>query len=589
MKILRYLIIGLWILLPVVWDSSLSDNYLIIRFVWAGILGLVVIGMFWTSKYKSGSLISNTTSLDIILGIILVIHWISTCWSINLSEAIFNNVRWTLLVAVYWITKIWIHQDKEFLSNFKKFTTLQAGIYFVIIFVGVIWMGSEYSFSNKDLYRLQFPAGHKSLISEYILLLLPIVYVVRVNHVVKWILLSFGIVLILVLQSRAAYLGLTVLILIALLLQFSDKSKIQWKFVATISLGLIMLVIIPMILPRSNILSRLDIRQYAQSETAAHRFQAWDKSVQMFRDYPLKGVGSGNWKIYLPKYGIEDEWVIPDQDRELIYTRTHNDFLEIGCETGIVGILSYLALFIVGIVYAVKLADPEDRIMGLMVVSGLFVISIFDFPKERIEHMILFMVILAIMAARRTRWTIEIPKKWVGLVSLILITIIIYSRVRYEQELSLKKALIARAQGMHEDVIENLDQTYSSIYSLDFASIPLKWYQGNAHFESERIEQAHSHFIGALRDHPYHYHSLHNLGTTYFLQNNLDSAIYYYQKTLAIYPRFDDVKFNLSIAFASIEAFDQAQEILNSVKDTNRKFEFLRIIEQKMKDKLSDQ
>ena len=59
----------------------------------------------------------------------------------------------------------------------------------------------------------------------------------------------------------------------------------------------------------------------------------WDHSFQMQAEYPLAGVGPGQWRIHFPKYGLEgmNPSVAEGVTSEV---RPHNDFIWVLSELG---------------------------------------------------------------------------------------------------------------------------------------------------------------------------------------------------------------------------------------------------------------
>ena len=73
------------------------------------------------------------------------------------------------------------------------------------------------------------------------------------------------------------------------------------------------------------------------------RLELWTRTIQLIKEKPLFGHGLSDWKIEMLKYGNKG---LVSEDNNTFYQRPHNDFLWIMSETGIIGILLYLAIFI---------------------------------------------------------------------------------------------------------------------------------------------------------------------------------------------------------------------------------------------------
>jgi O-antigen ligase len=108
----------------------------------------------------------------------------------------------------------------------------------------------------------------------------------------------------------------------------------------------------------------------------------------MILENPLMGIGIGNWKL---------ESIKTDSNNLKGYTvpyHSHNDFLEIGAETGIFGMIAFILLLI----YPLIFFEKEINIKNLILLFS-FIIYIFDslinFPFARPANILIFLLILA--------------------------------------------------------------------------------------------------------------------------------------------------------------------------------------------------
>ena len=69
---------------------------------------------------------------------------------------------------------------------------------------------------------------------------------------------------------------------------------------------------------------------------------------------PILGVGLGNWKIKSIDYDSKDikGYVVP--------YHAHSDFIQLGAELGVLGFLLYSGLFLIAIIYSLKLLIKKD-------------------------------------------------------------------------------------------------------------------------------------------------------------------------------------------------------------------------------------
>jgi O-antigen ligase len=291
------------------------------------------------------------------------------------------------------------------------------------------------------------------------------------------------------------------------------------------------------------------------------RILLWKKSFAMIKENPLLGVGPGQWKILLPKYGrIEKELPEPDGTRsEVWFQRPHNDYIWVLSETGISGFICYLSVFLTIFFYIFKLlSHAENRDAKIFALSMLFGITgymvnaFFCFPKERIVHNVFLTLIMScILSEYHRKFKINTIKNKLLFrnQNLILLTLlifcIVFSYARLNAEIHVQRALEARKIGDWQRVLSETAQADSRCYNMDPASTPVSFYRGVANFSLGRMSAALDDFKNAYQVHPYHIHVLNNLGTCYALSGDNEKAAEFYRKALAVSPQFRDAIVNL--------------------------------------------
>jgi len=140
----------------------------------------------------------------------------------------------------------------------------------------------------------------------------------------------------------------------------------------------------------TELLQRYNFKNFNKSRNAKERIQIWKNTVELIKDQPVLGYGSGNWDVFFPSKGINK---IPRMAiRNETVARPHNDYLWITAETGIIGLLIYLSLLILIYFYTIRaIRQSEDRAFTIKLIflisffTGYLIIAFFDFPRERSE------------------------------------------------------------------------------------------------------------------------------------------------------------------------------------------------------------
>jgi putative inorganic carbon (HCO3(-)) transporter len=110
-------------------------------------------------------------------------------------------------------------------------------------------------------------------------------------------------------------------------------------------------------------------------DSLSGRVQLWSQAVLMVRDFPLTGIGLGQFDpvlhlLYLPKFGPLDFFV----------PHAHNLVLACAAETGLPGLIAFSLLFAASArecMHACKSQEPLVRWTGLGIVLGLLAFLVF--------------------------------------------------------------------------------------------------------------------------------------------------------------------------------------------------------------------
>ena len=246
-------------------------------------------------------------------------------------------------------------------------------------------------------FRVYSTLANPNVLGEYLLLVIPIACAFafstdnRKTRIAALLAaLIMGVCLILT-YSRGCYLGL--LFAAAVFLVLLDR---RFLF-----LGILAVALCPLYLPESVISRFTSIGNMADSSTS-YRVRIWLGSLAMLKDFGFCGVGYGSeaFNTIYPAYAMHGVYA----------QHAHNLFLQILCDSGIVGLLVFLGLIVS--FYRMMLtairhtSDTRARILqigGVSAVSGFLVQSLTDYTFYNYRVMLLFfgMLGLCVLFARR--------------------------------------------------------------------------------------------------------------------------------------------------------------------------------------------
>ncbi len=400
--------------------------------------------------------------------------------------------------------------------------------------------------------------------------------------------------MLLLLGTRTVFLALLVFALVVLSYYLKNRFGIRKRFIGLASILLLMLVAFlyqnTKVSKIRDIKNKSTVEQYLSSisneKTWVSRTQFWDNSIAMWKEKPLLGVGLSNWQVLFPKYGLNQfrEFSIVNGTETL--QRPHNDFLNILCENGILGLLVYI--FIFGWMYyqlfiLIKGTTDKTRwnyIYLLAGLSGYIVISFFDFPMERIEHQIILMLFFAIITSGYYNKKNIQPESEMGknVLKYLVITISIYSIIvtsfRFKGEMETVKMYVAKANGQWEETLYHANKAENYFYKVDLTSIPLAWYQGLASFNLNEKAESVTLFEKAYQIAPYQIQVLNNLAGSYSFQGDRQKAIKYYQKALEISTNFEEARLNLASVYYNEKQYDKAFDVIEkfNIYNANKRY-----------------
>jgi O-antigen ligase len=136
------------------------------------------------------------------------------------------------------------------------------------------------------------------------------------------------------------------------------------------------------------------------------RFGLWRRSLTMWRERPLLGVGPGNWPVVFPRFaepGAAEDGVLTVA---LIPRQAHDDLLERATETGAIGLAALLILYAAAAWTALRRArsgDTAERAAtagAAGTLAALIGAGVTAFPLEMPATILLAGVALGLLAPR---------------------------------------------------------------------------------------------------------------------------------------------------------------------------------------------
>lgn len=298
--------------------------------------------------------------------VLLLIMIISISYAADKTIAISESARFLSFIILYFIIKYSIDREevKGLINSYMVIFTV-INIYGIFQKVTGYGLLTRYAMANGVL-RINGTFDNPNTFAAFLIIgIFPVVmFIIRSKYVYQRIV--YGILLIMALfniyftGSRNSFLGILVGGVIL---------SLVYSLYFLIGLGAVAVIgfVIPQV--RSRIL------QIAVGDEG--RIQIWRTALKMIQEHPLRGIGNGNfielYDSYVAKY------------RYLVYKNyshypTHNSYLKIESELGIVGGLSFISIIVNTIIKIKKvIVNIEDKKINLFYVGFFASASAFLF------------------------------------------------------------------------------------------------------------------------------------------------------------------------------------------------------------------
>lgn len=586
-----------FLFLPFTFDEELTLRYL-------GLAILLIPAAIFALSQKSIDKAVLKHPVTIAYGAYIGITLFTVVRSVNPGDGLYEWSKQALMFMLYMLFAFLFRSQPNSTGRIARMMTfsvllfcLFALIQLVPVAIQSLQTDTPFTVSDKVFSTL----SNKNFFAETILIGLPFIICFYLNAA-GWLrtisLITFMLTLffIAIVQSLSAYIGLTFGVIVVAIIHFFSKRKNNQSEnlqrpalrMVTGAVVFIMLIAGTTFIFRDKINFRqMQIKMNAIGVYIAHPgkiFKVSDRinnnsvydrlflargSVKMFQEHPITGIGMANWRIYFPKYGLfgSEYWALG----KLRYEHPHNEYLFILAQSGLAGLLTWLAILFFALRAAASLLKNETtRIIALtfiMALTGFIITSCFGYPKERFFSMAYIAVILALITSMTGRDTAisakEIPMKFFTIALLVITIPLVYIHfLRYKGEVFLNTGLAMQKNQDFGRMAAAVKKAKSPFFVLDNTSTPLDWYEGLALYYQNNHQAAFPLYQSAALQNPYHMQVLNDLGALYEEQKNHVEAISLFNRVFAINPDFANAKLNMIAVHFNMGNIEKAYEMM---------------------------
>ena len=221
------------------------------------------------------------------------------------------------------------------------------------------------------------------------------------------------------------------------------------------------------------------------NDASSGRIKIWKQAFDYFQKHTIIGCGFGNWKLASIPYDKID------LDTFTMTYHTHNDFIEVATEVGVVGVVLYISLFVVLILFVyniIRSNQPrEHKIITLFTFLSLLAYLVdasLNFPAERtiIQTLLVFVISIILFFHFEGVDNADIKSTYFNLswarVSLLIAAILLSAAtyITYSTYKSLVGQRIVFSEFSSDPKIplEDVKDLFPEIPNLSYAAFPLK-------------------------------------------------------------------------------------------------------------------
>lgn len=413
---------------------------------------------------KRQSYYFNSRLLTLFLSL-LIFSIISTYYSINITESIISLNKLFIIISTIVCCSICIEKENKVFEILLK--VLFLSLAFECVFTIVDFFYGSYPFTGVSMNR--------NISSFSILIKLPLViyykdFLKKRDKFYIHFLEILTILSIVLLESRAALFCLIFFYIFYLVYSKSLSSMLKIIFA---------LVLIIFYLPSSTILKNnsIGVENIFSDESLNFRLEFYGYAINFFQNSPIFGNGIGTWKI-----------ISSNITSGQVPYYVHNDFLQFLTETGLLGFLCYLAIFIY-ILYSI-LKNKGTMSFYLLCAFGIFLIdSLINFPFHRPQEIILFTVIVStIMKSKKVEGKFQ--NKLFLPIMLILLVMSVYVNVKQINASKFENKLLNDLNNssftISQEKLNDYDYMFPNLTSntTPFSSYLARYYLNNQDFEN---------------------------------------------------------------------------------------------------------
>ncbi len=232
---------------------------------------------------------------------------------------------------------------------------------------------------------------HSNYVSIYILLVLSYYLKNKLQSRLQFIVIVILFLYLFLLASIAAYLILAIMSLL-LILEIRNKGK-KYTMMIVFFMGVLLFLNNPLV---SNFYYGVrDFHKplvYENAISEKSRLLSWDASIELIKEAPMFGYGTGDANAVLIKKYDELDYKVNYRNEY----NAHNQFLQTYLQTGIIGFITLLSIFVL---LALRMRRSRNEFSVFLI---LFISLLFESMLVRFSGIVFFSIVVPLLLKKRS-------------------------------------------------------------------------------------------------------------------------------------------------------------------------------------------
>ena len=531
-------------------------------------------------QYKTAIDAVLKLKFTIVYSFLVIWALISITYSINAIESLVCLARLLSTYLIFINLSILFHK-KELTTLFNVVAILVG----MVLFFDAMYVITGFSKNMVDMNldqnigSLTGKNGNKNVMAASLLIKFPfLLFVILHNKLIGKIaglvVLFLGMMALFILNTRSTYVGLGVLfVLFSVAVTLLNKK--QGIKVIGINLAYLILPLVFAFFAANGMLTKaVDVQGFqggygsvtkrvgdinVASEQNS-RIKLWKAAIDYSTKHPFLGAGYGNWKLASIPY--EKEYT---NDLFVPY-HCHNDYIEMFADLGLIGGISFAALFIL-LGYTVlqfwrESKDNDHKLImsiALMAIACYFIDAFFNFPAERTSMQTMFALSAALLFlpiyftdSNNTKQK-DVKGTMLLLIPLLLVVGAIYVNYQTYTSLKVQKYVMGEINEDPKMALDDVKDAFPAIPNLSTSTLPIKALVARYYLRDKMNDEAMRLLNESDQVNPYlHYNDF--IKTAIFsTQGKFDSTLYYAKKAFYNWPRATSYYKNMIFAAAKMK------------------------------------